>query len=87
MVEPTHLKNMLVKLEIFSHDQGENKKTIWNLHRSLKLVVSTAQLNKATYKNPMWPDHLGWTRDSQKMMGPMGRVADSVRPSNRMVWP
>ena len=45
-------------------------------HRSLKLVVSTTQLNKATYKNPMWPDHLGWTRDFQKMMGPMGRVAD-----------
>ena len=29
VVEPTHLKNMLVKLEIFPKFRGENSKNIW----------------------------------------------------------
>ena len=32
VVEPTHLKNMLVKLEIFPNFRGENAKNIWNHH-------------------------------------------------------
>ena len=30
VVEPTHLKNMLVKLDHFPKDRGENSKNIWN---------------------------------------------------------